>query len=235
LSASFRERYGLGPAGIVLVGLVACSDRVGTTEDAGAAVTVPPTTVEPSKASCRPRPSGKVLAEFSAGDCGAALLEDDRGVGLWSLATDGEAEPARGPLPEPCAKGDCTFLGYDSAIGPVVLAMTGGPRSEMPTGVWLAAALDEAKQQLVFFDLWAGAGQSVVGDGTDLGPAHSLAPYSCAGKLGLFSDGRLAAAAGVEPAALLVAREGVYTWGSTEPQRADAQREACVRLAIELP
>lgn len=220
---------------MMLVGLVACSDRVGTTEDAGAAVTVPPTTVEPPKASCRPRPSGKVLTEFSAGPCGATLLMDDRGVGLWSLAADAEAEPARGPVPEECEKGGCTFLGYDSAIGPVVLAVTEGPRSEMPTGVWMGAALDEAKTQLVFFDLWAGAGQSVVGDGTDLGPSHSLAPFSCGGKLGLFSVGRLAAADGVEPAAPLVAREGVYTWGSTEAQRTEAQRDGCTRLAVELP
>ena len=213
----------------------ACSDRVGSEGDVGASVTVPPTTAEPTKASCRPRPAGKVLAEFSAGVCGAALLVDDRGAGLWSLAADGDAPPARGPVPEPCEKGRCIFLGYDSAIGPIVFAVAGGPRSEMPAGVWVGAALDDGKQQLVFFDLWAGAGQSVIGDGTDLGPAHSLAPFSCGEKLGLFSVGRLAAAEGVEPARPLVAREGVYTWGSTEPQRADAKRDDCTRLAVELP
>ncbi|MEM6990986.1 MAG: hypothetical protein AAF721_10825 [Myxococcota bacterium] len=213
----------------------ACTDRTGGAEEGSAPVTVAPASAVPPAKPCRPHPAGRMLSAFDAGTCGAALVADDQGLGLWSLAPDGEEPPARGPGPQACEKSSCTFLGYDSPLGPIVLAKLAAPSSEMPAGVWLGVALDPAGLQLVFFDLWAGAGDTVTGDSTDLGPAHSLAPFTCGGKLGLFAVGRLAAGVDVAPSKRLASREGIYTWGTDAPQRAAATREGCEPFAIELP
>lgn len=219
-----------------MTGLVAsCTDRPGGADEGAASVTVPPTSVEPPAVQCRERPAGAVLTVFDSGECTAALLAEDQGLALYDLGPTAESVPARGPAPEVCARRSCSFFGFQSTVGPVVVVQMAGPRSEMPAGVWLGVALDEARQQLVFFDLWAGAGQSVVGDGTDLGPTHALAPFACGDALGLFARSRTAAGEGVEAAATLVGREGVYAWDATAPVRADTDRSACTPIAIEMP
>lgn len=224
----------------VCLAAAGCTDRTGAAEEGAAPVTVAPNAVQPPTPPCREAPAGRVLSSFASGPCGSALVADERGVGLWRLSADDPEQPARGDVPDACGGGGCTYFGYDSVAGPLVLALVAGPRSEMPTGVWLGLAMDPAGQQLVFFDLWAGGEQSVVGDGTDLGPPHSLAPFVCpnaAGESGfaLFTMPRLAAGMGVEPVKTMAAREGVYSWSETTATRADADRSRCAPISIELP
>ena len=226
------------PALALLVSaLPSCSDRASGADDTSAPVTVTPTPGDSAMPECRARPRGQVLTEFTAGTCGAALVSDDGGLALWVLSRTAKEEPARGERPEPCTdKRPCMFLGYDSSLGPLVLAIVDGAASEMPEGVWLGLALDAPKEHLAFFDLWAGAGDTVTTEGTDLGPAHSLAPFACAGDLALLAVPRLPAASGVEAAAELLAREGVYEWDGTAVTRRDIHdRARCTALDVELP
>lgn len=178
-----------------------------------------------------------MLTEFSLASCTAALLRDDAGLALWALGPSAKTEPARGPAPEACGRDatGCTYVGYDGPLGPLVLALANNPESEMPAGAWLGVALDQARTQLAFIDLWAGAGDAVVGDGTVLGPSHSLAPFACRETLGLFSVGRLPAARGQLAPPQLLAREGIYDWADQGPVRLDAGRDGCEPIEIELP
>lgn len=215
--------------------LAGCTDRGGGAEDGAPPVTVAPTSAAPPAKRCRPRPAGRVLSAFEAGECGAALIQEDETLGLWSLSFDDAEHAASGPAPEACTRTACTYLGHGGPLGPMVLAVTDDGRSEMPAGVWLGISLDPEASRLVFFDLWAGAEDTVVGDGTDLGPAHSLAPFVCDGQLGLFAVGRLAAARDQPLPSGLVTRQGIYTWEGAAPKRVPGARDGCTALALELP
>lgn len=95
----------------------------------------------------------------------------------------------------------------------------------MPAGVWLGVP---TRDTLAFVDLWAGEAERVWSDGTPLGPAFSLAPFECDGRLALFAVERLPISAASDPSPGLRAGEGVYGDPQVRVSRASCQR-------IEIP
>lgn len=194
----------VGVEALACVGVFAaggCSQSATTGDEGQTPPSTPPAAV--TTPVCAPGSSEPLLA-FHGGGCPWELVSASDGVRLRSLAP--EPPPAiAGVLPEDCATRRCAFSGLESSVGPLVLAVLPSPQSEMPAGTWLGAVIDG---RLRFVDLWEGAGASVVGDGTPLGPAHVLGPHDCGGALALFPVERLDGAQGFAPPATLVARGG---------------------------
>jgi hypothetical protein len=180
-------------------------------------------------ASCRPAGNVEPVLTFDGARCEWLLLRDaTTGLRLRSLADDAEAD-ATGVLPDSCLEDRCTFEGAYTEVGPLLVARERSATSEMPAGMHLGVLDGE---HLRFVDLWAGAGVSVHGDGTDLGPAFALAPHACGEALALFAAPRLSVVGEAEPPAQLRAREGRVTFAGDEPSTAGLERGGC--RAIEL-
>jgi hypothetical protein len=173
-----------------------------------------------------------VLARIETTAC-PALLVSEKEATLKLVAMDLEPpEPARGTMPEECAKGRCVFWGKDTPLGPMVVAQVTASESDMAAGAHLGVVHEET---LLFIDLWAGAGEPVFGDHGDLGPAFCLEPWACKQSLGLFVVPRLAAARGTDPPEELSAREGVYALTGDFERTDSTSREGCTKIALELP
>lgn len=173
-----------------------------------------------------------MLARIETSGCPVLLVSREEAT-LELVATDMDpTEPFSGTMPEECGRDRCIFWGKDTPVGPMVVAAVGSSESDMSDGAHLGVVHDKA---LRFIDLWAGAGEPAFGDLTDLGPAFSLEPWACEGKLGLFIAPRLAAAKGTDPPDELLARAGIYPpTGDLEPTDSTS-REGCKRIPIELP
>jgi hypothetical protein len=174
-----------------------------------------------------------VLARFEGLRCPFVLVEEpdtDR-IRLLTLEP-GDHTVALGNMPDPCRLGSCLFWGRATALGPLVVAVREAAESEAPGGVLLGVPRAGA---LSFVDLWANAGESVVGDATDLGPAFALEPWRCGETLGLFVRSRLPAARGAESPEELRAREGGYGRAEEPLERTPRSRAGCVRIELGLP
>jgi hypothetical protein len=169
------------------------------------------------------------LTTFEGGACPWLLSRDESLLELQSLDLDAPP-PYEGELPAVCATRPCDWAGRTTSIGPLVLAMQRSPASEVAAGVSLGFV--GADGRLAFVDLWEGAGDPVFDEGTELGPAHGLAPFDCAGKLGLFAAARTDAGTTVQPVPSLRAREGVYTDAST---KRDVDRSRCTAIDWSMP
>lgn len=173
-----------------------------------------------------------MLCRIETAGCPVLLVADSEDT-LKLISLDlSEREPIEGTMPEACLKDRCLFWGVDTSVGPMVAAMPAAPESDIAAGAHLGVVHDEA---LRFIDLWAGAGEPVHGDGTDLGPAFSLEPWVCDRKLGLFVAPRLPAAKNTDPPEELVAREGTYALSGDWERTDSASRDGCKKIEIELP
>ncbi len=193
----------------------------------------PPEEGPPPAPRCRDVPvPPEAVAVFPGTTCPWMLTLDGGTLRLTSLAL--EPEPAKsGAPPEACARFSCRYEGAYASIGPVVLAIEQSPQSEMPQGLHLGHATEE---NLRFVDLWDGAGPSVMGDFTPLGPAHGLAPYVCDGGLALLIEPRLEPGKRIEPPPELVAREGLYAPDLQSHRAADGlDRSKCERIDLPIP
>ncbi len=212
-------------ASLVLLGL-ACGAGSGTTPR------VEPGEVDPG-ASAQPKCKAfdvvAALTTFEGSGCPWLLSRDDAVLELQSLELDAAA-PYEGELPAVCVSQPCDWDGRATSVGPLVLATQRSPRSEVVAGALLGFVGADGK--LAFVDLWEGAGDAVFDEGTDLGPAHGLAPFDCGGRLGLFAAARTEAGASVQPVPSLRAREGVYTGASTK--RA-VDRSRCAAIDWPMP
>ncbi len=208
---------------VVAVAMAACGTSGGSP---GTPEAESPTETEvKSEAPCGEVSPIGALAIFEGSPCGWTLRPSDAGVELVhstvSLTT------RSGEMPEPCESLPCTFRGVDTPGGPLVVVEVPGSGSEVPAGVWLGVVDAET---LSFVDLWEDAGESIVDDGIDLGPAHALAPFDCEGTLALFAQPRVPGAAEVEAPSALRAREGAVRSGAAE-----VQRSRCDPLPLHLP
>lgn len=188
--------------------------------------------VEPAAAAvagpaCKEADRASALATFDGPACPWIVQPDDGGVvQLQSLeAVDGPAWS--GPRPDACADGRCSFRGFDTPRGPLLVVELRSTQSEMPAGVWLGLPSGD---RLVFEDLWDGAGDSVSDGGVELGPTHGLAPFDCGGRLALLARARTVAGRTVSPASALLEREG-----PRDGADATWSREGCIPLSVPLP
>ncbi|MCB9566865.1 MAG: hypothetical protein H6710_06555 [Myxococcales bacterium] len=189
-----------------------------------------PAAGEEAALACDPEPEG-ALARVEDAPCPWALVPEGEGLRLRSRAPGGaslEVIP-----PEVCAPASrCRYEGVASALGPILLAIVDGPESEVPVDLWLGAAL--GGERLVFAELWWGPASVI--DRTEVGPAHTLAPAICEGRLVLRPEGRLPEAESSPPAELL-AQSGVYeVEGDALVRRAPAgDASRCEALDLGLP
>jgi hypothetical protein len=190
-----------------------------------------PEAESPTESETKPVvPCGEVspigaLATFDGTPCAWTLRPSDAGVEL--VHSTPSPTTRNGEMPEPCESMPCTFRGVDTPAGPFVIVEVAAADSEVPSGVWLGVVEGEA---LSFVDLWEDAGDSIVDDGIDLGPAHALAPFDCEGTLALFAHPRIPGARAVEAPTALRAREGAL-----DPSAGTLQRERCDALPLNLP
>lgn len=182
-------------------------------------------------ASCRPAGDVDPLLTFPGSRCEWLLLRDASGLRLRSLEDDTDVDAA-GVMPEACLEDRCRFEGVHTELGPLVWALERSVGSEMPAGVHLGVS--EGKD-LRFVDLWAGAGEPMVSDATDVGPVFALAPFSCNGRLALFVEPRFEVSGEVEAPRELRAREGMVVFEGDDPRSHPAQRGQCVALELGLP
>jgi hypothetical protein len=190
-----------------------------------------PTPSPPPPSPCREHDDPAALATFAGARCPWLLRVDSGRLVLGSLDPDPLPEVS-GALPE-CGPVPCTFDGAETSLGPMVVASVPSAHSEMPARVHLGVVAPT--KTLVFVDLWAGAGETVMSDSTPLGPALALAPFDCRGELGLFAVPRLDIDRELEPPAELRAREGLYALDGPEPVVAPIDRAGCKRLDVPLP
>lgn len=148
---------------------------------------------------------------------------------LVSLDPSSEGS-VRGSLPEVCARVPCDFSGRHLELGPLLVVEQRSPYSEMPANVWLGWV--STTGQLIFVDLWEDAGDPIVDQGTEVGPAYALAPVDCSGVLALRATQRLESSPGESAPPQLVAREGIY--GAADGV-APLPTEACKPIAWRMP
>lgn len=180
----------------------------------------------PAPPPCKDGEPTDPAATFPGSKCGWFLEDREGALRLHSLDLD-PVPTAVGSVPEPCAERPCVFEGVETEIGPLVLVTVTSPHSEMPEGVLLGLASGE---RLLFVDLWAGAGESVTNEYTELGPSHALVPHDCNGKVGLFVQPRVQGGELTEPPAELLKREGIYTIEPQGLQRTDGDPKGCKAL-----
>jgi hypothetical protein len=178
---------------------------------------------------CKAFDADATLTTFEGPACPWALTRDESLLELASLDLDAKP-PVEGELPPSCATLTCDWSGRWTSAGPLVLATQRSAQSEMIAGATIGFVGGDGK--LTFVDLWHGAGDSVFDEGTELGPAHGLAPFDCGGKLGLFAVARTDAGESVKPIASLRAREGLYT--SATPTTS-TQRSRCTAIDWPMP
>ena len=162
----------------------------------------PPVEPEVTAPACDAAPAD-ALAVIDTRQCPIALRRVDGELMLHRL----EPQPTpgvRGTAPEVCERRPCSYEGIDTTVGTLVFATVTAAESEMPAGQWLGV---EIGGRLRFVDLWEGAGDDVIVDGTTLGPGHALLPYDCDGKLVLRAAARIDSTDVPLPPALQ-AREG---------------------------
>jgi hypothetical protein len=189
--------------------------------------------VEESTRSATCRPPGDVdpVLSFPGSPCDWLLIRDSSGLRLRSLEADAGADRV-GVFPEGCLEERCVFEGAQTRLGPLVVALQRSGASEMPAGVYLGVLDDD---HLRFVDLWAGAGEPVHGDATELGPAFALAPHACHDVLALFVEPRFAIAGQGEPPSELRAREGGIAFEGSTLRATAVERDGCVALDLALP
>jgi hypothetical protein len=185
----------------------------------------------PPPPPCREHDEPAALASFPGLRCPWLLRVEAGKLVLASLDPEPVAE-VRGNLPE-CGPVPCTFDGAETSLGPMIVAAVPSAESDMPARVHLGVVAPS--KVIVFVDLWAGAGETVMGDSTPLGPALALAPFDCRGELGLFASPRLDIDRELEPPAELRAREGLYALDGAEPVVTAIDRAGCKRLSVPLP
>jgi hypothetical protein len=178
---------------------------------------------------CKAFDAEATLTTFEGAKCPWALTRDEALLELASLDLDAKP-PVEGEVPPPCASTTCDWAGRSTSVGPLVLATSRSAQSEMIAGATLGFVGADGK--LTFVDLWHGAGDSVFDEGTELGPAHGLAPFDCAGKLGLFAAARTEAGSTVQPLPSLRAREGLY---ATQTPTTNTDRSRCTAIAWPMP
>ncbi len=185
----------------------------------------------PSEPTCQPATVNGVWARFEGEPCDWELRDaGDDGLELVNLATE-DPTSARGQPPVDCGSQICVYQGVASAAGPAVLAVVPSTASEMPSGVQLGVV---AGEQLVFVDLWEGAGDPVDRDLTRVGPVHALAPFSCGERLAVLPVERLDGARGMAPPPSLTARAGLLD--ASDPTAApSAAPSDCTPLALPIP
>jgi hypothetical protein len=198
---------------------------------AGDKESVDPVEESARSSTCRPPGDVEPVLSFPGSRCDWLLIRDSSGVRLRSLEADADADRA-GVLPERCLEDRCVFEGAQTRLGPLVVAFERSATSEMPAGVYLGVLDDD---RLRFVDLWAGAGEPVHGDATELGPAFALAPHACHDVLALFVEPRFAIAGQDEPPAELRAREGGIAFEGSTLRATSVEREGCVALDLALP
>ncbi len=137
---------------------------------------------------------------------------------------------ARGSMPDACSTNPCDFSGRHVQLGPLLVVEQRSPYSEMPANVWLGWVATGG--QLIFVDLWEDAGDPIVDQGTEIGPAHALAPVDCNGVVGLRAMPRLESSPGESARPQLLAREGIY--GEAEDV-APLPTEACKPISWRMP
>jgi hypothetical protein len=187
---------------------------------------------EAARASgCRPAGEVDPVLAFDGRRCEWLLLRDAAGLALRSLEADAEVDVS-GVIPEPCLEDRCRFEGATTELGPLVLAIVRSPASEMAAGVHLGVVADGT---LRFVDLWAGAGDPVESDATEVGPAFALAPYACSGRLALFTSPRFEIAGQAEPPRELSRREGIVAFGDDDARAEPRTRDGCTALDLDLP
>lgn len=177
-----------------------------------------------------PDPAAVVLS-FPGSGCPWVLEQREHQLHLRRL----DAPPstlASGRAPTACVGRPCHWRGVDSSLGPLVVAVPVSPQSEMPLGAHLGLAHDH---ELVFVDVWAGAGETVSDTFTDLGPSHALAAYDCGGRLGLRSEPRVPAGSGQPAPPELREREGIYDPDTGERAAAWPGDGDCERIRMPMP
>jgi hypothetical protein len=179
--------------------------------------------------NCRAFDFDAALTTFEGRACPWVLTRDESLLELESLDLDAKP-PYDGEMPVVCTSVTCDWAGRWTSVGPLVLATQRSAASEMVAGVVLGFVGGDGK--LAFVDLWHGAGDPVFDEGTELGPAHSLAPFDCAGKLGLFAVARTDAGTTIQPVGSLRTREGLYA--STTPTTA-TDRTRCTAIPWPMP
>lgn len=213
----------------VLVLLTGCLQSAATAESEPQQPTPP---AQPEPPPCKATSVADPAASFPGARCGWLLEDREGALRLQSLDLD-PPPAAVGAVPEPCAERPCVYEGFETSVGPLVLARITSAHSEVPDGVLLGVA---AGQSLAFIDLWAGAGPPVVSDGTEIGPAHALVPHDCGGQLGLLVVPRLDPGERTEPPVELRAREGIYAPTPKGLEQRPVDRSTCEPLkSVPIP
>jgi hypothetical protein len=138
----------------------------------------PPVEPEPTAPACEVPPAD-ALAIVETRACPVVLRSVDGGLILHSLDPQPTAG-LRGVAPAVCASRPCDYETVQTSVGPLVWVTVRSADSEMPDGAWLGADVGE---RLRFVDLWEGAGDEMIVDGTRVGPAYALSPHDCGGAL----------------------------------------------------
>lgn len=210
----------------LLAALTGCSQPA--TEGAEAKQPDPPV---PGPPRCRSSSAVDPLARFAGGSCGWELIDSGTSLVLNSLASD-PPPASTGVAPEVCGQRTCSFEGHATETGPVVLVRVASAGSEMPGGAWLGWTQGEA---LAFVDLWEGAGPTIMGDQTELGPAHALAPHTCGERFALLAVPRTNAGMNVDPNPRLQERAGLYDVDGASLRRVGDVPSGCEPVPVPLP
>ncbi len=210
---------------LAFIVLCGCEKPLVPTEQELPAPTLPP------PPACQPVPTGDVVAQWTGPDrCPLIVLAVANTLQLRSLGLTSELA-AVGTAPE-CRVASCRYEGVNTELGPMLIATEPAAPSEVPAAVFLGVV---AGAQLVFIDLWAGAGPSVQEDSTAVGPAQALAPQRCGAQLGLFAQPRVPGIAPLQIPPALAQREGVMTLDRDGGTLRPGRIPGCRPLDVPLP
>jgi hypothetical protein len=184
----------------------------------------------PPPPECRPAPLGDVVAQWVGPDrCPIAVVASAATLTLESLAL--APRPAASGAAPTCRVAACRYEGVNTELGPMLVVTEPGAESEVPTAAFLGVVTGT---QLVFVDLWAGAGGSVSEDATAVGPAHALTPMQCGAELGLFARPRVSGMENLPVPPTLVARQGRMSLRGDATIRPGVAN-GCRSLTVPLP
>ncbi len=180
---------------------------------------------------CKPPPVGDQVAHWIAPDgCPLVVVASGTTLRIDSLSL-APTIAATGSAPE-CRVAACRYEGVNTELGPMLVVTEPGPQSEVPTAVFLGVV---AGAQLLFVDLWAGAGAPVEEDATLVGPAHALVPMRCGAALGLFAKARLPGTDQLAVPEALASRQGLMDLGRGGGAIRPGSAVDCTPLDVPLP
>lgn len=215
---------------VIAASLALAVSSIGCEKPPVAAEQAAPVEPPPPPPECRPSPRGDMVAQWVGPDrCPIAVVANGEALTLESLAL--AATPAATGAAPTCRVAACRYEGVNTELGPMLVVTEPGAESEVPTSAFLGVVTGT---QLVFVDLWAGAGGSVSEDATAVGPAHALTPMQCGAELGLFARPRVPGMEHLPVPPTLVAREGRMTLRGDATIRPGAAT-GCSALPVPVP